>query len=332
MNNAQQNARVGLFFILGLALTWVTYATLSGGSIFRDKGYVLVAGFEGLKELKAGDEVRMAGVKIGSIQKTRLNLARRRAEAVLLIDPGVQIARDATASIVMAGLIGTNYVGIDLGTAGAPPLTPGTEIRTKITPDINSIMTDLGSLGKQLEGAFSSFSTVFNGDGNQGGIFQKLDKIVTENSEKVAATMTNLEEVTNKLKNGEGTLGRLINDPRLHDDLLIAVGELKSTAAQAKDFVTNAQTIVDQVKSGKGTLGSLVFDETAANDLKATVANLRSVSDKLARGEGTLGKLIQDDSLYTSAQATMKKADRALDGMGDSGPITAVGIVANALF
>ncbi len=87
-----------------------------------------------------------------------------------------------------------------------------------------------------------------------------------------------------------------------------------------------------QVKSGKGTLGALVYDETSANNLKATVANIRAVSDKLAKGEGTLGKLLNDDSLYTGAQATLKKADRAIDGLGDTGPITAVGIVASSLF
>ena len=75
-----------------------------------------------------------------------------------------------------------------------------------------------------------------------------------------------------------------------------------------------------------------MYDEATANNLRATVANLRSVSDKLAKGEGTLGKLINDDSLYNTAQNTLKKADRAIDGLGDSGPITAVGIVAKSLF
>lgn len=87
-----------------------------------------------------------------------------------------------------------------------------------------------------------------------------------------------------------------------------------------------------QIKSGKGTLGALVYDEASANNLKASVANIRAVSDKLAKGEGTLGKLINDDTLYNTAQSTLKKADRAIDGLGDSGPITAVGIVANSLF
>jgi phospholipid/cholesterol/gamma-HCH transport system substrate-binding protein len=52
----------------------------------------------------------------------------------------------------------------------------------------------------------------------------------------------------------------------------------------------------------------------------------------LNSGEGTLGKLVTDDSLYIELQAMLNKADQALDSMGDSGPITAVGAVSGALF
>ena len=332
MNNTQQTARVGLFFILGLALTWVTFQTLSGKNIFKSKGYTLIVGFESLKELKIGDEVRMAGVNVGAVETIRLDLPHHRAEAVLRIEPDDKIPSDSTASIVMAGLIGTNYIGIDLGSPGAAPLAPGAEMRTKVTPDINAIMTQLGNLGGKLEDAFNSFNTAINGNGKEGGFFQKLDRVVTENSTKVSAVMTNLQEITSKINQGEGTLGKLINDPKAHDELVAAIEEIKATATQAKSFVANAQSVVDQVKTGKGTLGALVFDETAANDLKATVANLRAVSDKLAKGQGSLGKLINDDSLYLDAQTTMKKADRALDGLDDSGPITAVGVVGKSLF
>jgi len=332
MNNAQQTARVGLFFLLGLALTWVTFETLSGGKIFRQEGYTIIAGFDSLKELKNGDEVRIAGVKIGVVEKTLLNPAKRRAEAVLRIDTGAKIPNDAVGTISMAGLIGTNYIGIDLGSPTAPTLQPGDELRTRTTPDLNSVMADLGDLGQKLQGALGAFGDAMGGGGKGPGLFQKIDRLVTENQDKVTATMTNLQDITTKVNKGEGTLGKLINDPSLHDQLLAAVKDIQSAAAGAKNFMGNAQAIVDQIKSGKGTLGTLVFDENAGNDLKATVANIRSVSDKLAKGEGTLGKLINDDSLYQTAQSTLKKADRALDSMSDSGPITAVGIVANSLF
>jgi phospholipid/cholesterol/gamma-HCH transport system substrate-binding protein len=86
------------------------------------------------------------------------------------------------------------------------------------------------------------------------------------------------------------------------------------------------------VKSGRGTLGSLVFDQQTGEDIRVVARNLRSVSDRLSKGEGTLGRLLTDDTLYRDAQGVMRKVDRAVDGLTDQGPITAVGVAANALF
>ena len=96
--------------------------------------------------------------------------------------------------------------------------------------------------------------------------------------------------------------------------------------------MTSAQGIVDQVKSGEGTLGSLLYDDSIGNDIKLSAANLRELSAKLNSGEGTLGRLINDDSLYLEAQNAVKKVNRAVDGLADQGPITAVGVAANSLF
>jgi phospholipid/cholesterol/gamma-HCH transport system substrate-binding protein len=331
MNNPQQAARVGLFFILGIALTWVTFVTLSGGTLFKKKGYDLVAGFDDLKQLKVGDDVRMSGVKIGAVDQMRLGAAG--AEAVLKIEPGYSVPGDAVATIAMGGLLGTNYIGIDRAGAVLPALADGARIRTAVTPDINGIMTELGSLGKRLEGALSSIDTVLNGaDRKEGGLFQKLDRLVGENSPRVGATIANLQSISGKIDRGEGTLGKLVNDSELHDQLLASARDLKATAAQATSLMADAREAVDRMKSGQGTLGVLLYDPKAADNLRVTMQNMRDISAKLSSGQGTLGRLISDDSLYFSARDTIHKADRALDGMSDSGPITAVGIVANSLF
>jgi phospholipid/cholesterol/gamma-HCH transport system substrate-binding protein len=332
MNNAQQTARVGLFFILGIALTWVTFETLSGGRIFEDKGYTLIAGFDTVKALKPGDEVRMAGVKIGDVVRTQLAGSGRRAEAILRIQSNVQIKSDAAASIESSSLLVGNHVEVELGSPGAPPLPPGAEIRTKSTPDLNSVMAQIGEMGKKLETALGSLGTSLAGDAQNPGILQKLDQLVTDNRQKLDTTMSNLQQITDKVNKGDGTLGRLINDAKLHDELVATVGEIRKSAEEAKSFVANAQSLINEVKTGKGAIGTLVFDQKAGDDLKASIANLRTMSDKLSRGEGTLGKLMSDDTMLRDAQAIMKKADRALEGLDDSGPITAVGIVARGLF
>ncbi|HEX2099031.1 MAG TPA: MlaD family protein, partial [Candidatus Synoicihabitans sp.] len=123
MTNAQTSARVGLFFLLGIALIWVTFEALGGAKVDGKNGYELTARFTTLKELKAGDEVRMAGVRVGVVKATRL--AGRKAEAVLAIDNKVEVAADATATIAMAGLLGSNYVSLTLGSETADALPPG---------------------------------------------------------------------------------------------------------------------------------------------------------------------------------------------------------------
>jgi phospholipid/cholesterol/gamma-HCH transport system substrate-binding protein len=331
MNNSSQTVRVGLFFILGLALAWITFESLNGGRIFKPQGYTLVAGFANLKGLKTGDEVRMAGVKVGAVQLTRL--AAHRVEALLTIEPGTQIPADAVASVEQSSLLGSNYLGVTFGTPGGALLKDGDEIKTKPTVDMSEVISQLGTLGSKLEQVIGDFGKTINGspDGN-GNLFQKLDKLVTENGPKLTETVSNLQDITAKLKNGEGTMGRLINDPKLHDELLASVEEIKAAAADARTFMGDAKGIVADVKGGKGTLGLLLYDDATANSLKVSMKNLREVSDKLNSGQGTLGKLISDDSLYLSVQSTMKKADRAIDGLGDQGPITAVGVVAGKLF
>ena len=329
MNNAQQTIRVGLFFLLGLALAWVTFESLTGGRVFKPKGYTLIAGFANLKGLKNGDEVRMAGVKIGIVDRTRLG--PQRVEAILSIEPTVKIPKDAVASVQQSSLLGSNHLEVTFGTPGAEPLRDGGEIITKSTVDMNEVIAQLGALGSKLEGVAGDISKALGG-GEGGGLFQKFDKLVTDNSAKIGTTMTNLQQVSDKLNKSGGTLGKLINDPKLHDELLASVNEIKAAAADAKSFMANAQTIVDQVKSGKGPLGALVFDEKVGNDIRSVTQNLRDVSDKIARGEGTLGKLLSDDGLYRDTRAVLKKADRALDGLDDAGPITAVGVVAKGLF
>lgn len=330
MNNMSQTIRVGLFFLLGCALAWITFESLNGGSLFKKDGYTLVAGFANLKGLKAGDEIRMAGVKVGSVELTRL--AGNRVEALLAIQPEVQIPDDAVASVEQSSLLGSNYLGVTFGTPGGTLLQDGDEIQTKATIDMSEVISQLGTLGSKLEQVIGEIGKSMGTGGENGSIFERVDKLVTENGPKLTETIANLQDITAKIKGGEGTFGKLVNDTTLHDDLLAGVSEIKLAAADARTFMGDAKNIVADVKTGKGALGVLLYDEPTAASLRASVNNLKEVSEKLNSGEGTLGKLISDDSLYLSVQSTMKKADRMIDGLGDQGPITAVGVAAQALF
>ncbi len=330
MNNAQMSARVGLFFLLGIALIWVTFEALSGNTLDTDKSYELTARFATIKELKAGDEVRMAGVGVGMVKETRLN--GRFAEAVLQIQNDIEVPADAVATIAMSGLLGSNYVSLTLGTAESPMIEPGSVLRSQDTPDLNTVVSQIGEVGRKVEQALSQFTGTLGTDGNPDSLMGKINGIVDTNAVKIDTITTNLEVVSQRLRDGEGTLGKLLSDDAGYVQLVAAIEEIKAAAADTRTFMGDAQGLVAQVKEGHGTLGALLYDDSIAENIRVTSQNLKELSTKLNSGEGTLGRLINDDSLFVEAQNAVQKVNRAVDGMADQGPITAVGAAANSLF
>ena len=164
MNNRNQAIRVGLFFLLGLALSWITFQSLSGETAFKKHGYHLIAPFANLKGLKTGDEVMMAGVKIGVVDATRLG--RSRVEAVLTISPAVQIPNDAVASVETSSLLGSQHLAVSFGTTSVY-LKEGEEMKTRNTVDMNEVIAQLGALGSKLEGVADNIGKALGG--SEGG-------------------------------------------------------------------------------------------------------------------------------------------------------------------
>jgi phospholipid/cholesterol/gamma-HCH transport system substrate-binding protein len=327
MNQTLQSIRVGIFFVLGLVLIYSVYTVIGSGRVAGDDGYLVEAGFDNIRTLTPGTDVRMAGVRIGSVQSTALREGRGYLELKIL--PEVSIPRDSVARIAMASLLGQNYISVEYGEDDAF-LNPGDEILSEESGDLNAIMTQIQQLGERLNSLADAFPDM--GDSGMGELFENLNALVTENRERFDTVMLNLEELTGKLNSGEGTLGKLINEDALYADLMAVVQDFKGASEDMSEALGGVRDLMAKVENGEGTLGRLLVSDDIALELEASMKNLREFSDKLNSGEGTLGKLVTDESLYLELRSMLNKADTALDSMGDAGPITAVGAVSGALF
>jgi len=119
----------------------------------------------------------------------------------------------------------------------------------------------------------------------------------------------NLRDVSDKLAKGEGTIGKLINDETVYTDL--------------QATMTNLKDISGRLANGEGTLGKLLSeDDKLYQDLSASVANIRNISDKIGSGDGTLGKLVNDDAMYIEAQKLLGELRAAIDDMRETSPVT----------
>lgn len=107
---------VGLFIIAGIAALFFLAFEVSGFH-YLDKNdtYTVNAAFDNIGDLKSGAAVTIAGVKVGQVEKIYLNTKTYKAIVNLRLSKTQIIPSDSEASILTAGLLGSNYVSITPG-------------------------------------------------------------------------------------------------------------------------------------------------------------------------------------------------------------------------
>ncbi len=105
------------------------------GNVQTIDGYPLTARFTAIDGLKIGDDVRLSGIKIGSVVAHDLDPKYFQAVVTLSIDPAIRLPDDSAALIASEGLLGGKYVAIEPG-GGEAMLPAGGEI-TMTQPSVN---------------------------------------------------------------------------------------------------------------------------------------------------------------------------------------------------
>jgi phospholipid/cholesterol/gamma-HCH transport system substrate-binding protein len=107
---------VGIFVTAGVAALFVLALKVgNASSVNMSDGYRVIAEFDNIGGLKARAPVKSAGVVVGRVESIALDTRNFRASVALRIDKRYPFPRDSSASILTAGLLGEQYVGMDGG-------------------------------------------------------------------------------------------------------------------------------------------------------------------------------------------------------------------------
>jgi phospholipid/cholesterol/gamma-HCH transport system substrate-binding protein len=269
-----REVRVGLFVIIGAVVLIFLILNASGDISFKSKRQYR-AKFASAEGLRPGAEVRLAGVRIGRVDDVNLmRLAdapdEKRIEVLLSVDSEVDgkrieelVRTDSTAQLISPGLLGSDkIISISAGTAAGAPAPEGHELTTATE----------GGMARLTE------------SGNQ---------LVTQLNQ-LSEQMT---DITRKINEGRGTIGRFVNDEAFYDNLNLTVRE--------------AQGLIREINSGRGTAGRLINDPALYNNMERITASLQRIADDLQAGRGTAGKLLTDEALYNEARSTLARLDRS---------------------
>jgi len=107
---------VGFFVCLGIAAIFIlTWRVSDVTGIGTTQGYTLTAEFFNTGSLKQGAQVSMAGVRIGRVSNIHLDPETYEAVVVMTIDNQYKLPKGSSASVLTAGLLGSQYIGISPG-------------------------------------------------------------------------------------------------------------------------------------------------------------------------------------------------------------------------
>lgn len=101
--------------VLLVAVGFLVFAFKSSGLSSDGGGYEVTAEFDNATGLSPGTDVRMAGVKIGTVVSQRLDPKTFFARVVMSIDSSIELPLDTSARIVPEGLLGGNFVELEPG-------------------------------------------------------------------------------------------------------------------------------------------------------------------------------------------------------------------------
>lgn len=132
-------ALIGLLVVL-LAVWFVIHAWQATGGGAAADGVTVTAQFQNAGGLKVGTDVRIAGIKVGSVAGLRLDPKTYMADATLSLDPAVKVPSDSSAAISSEGLLGGTYMQLIPGGDPTPLKTGDTILDTQGSLDLNSLI------------------------------------------------------------------------------------------------------------------------------------------------------------------------------------------------
>lgn len=140
MRNSTVETLIGAA-VVAIAAGFFLFAYQNSGRSSVAGTYRLVAEFDNAEGVNVGTDVRMAGVKIGTVLTMALNPDNYQATVGMAIDPMLAITEDATAKVTSEGLLGSKFIALEQGGAEQKLADGGTISNTQGAVDIWSLIS-----------------------------------------------------------------------------------------------------------------------------------------------------------------------------------------------
>ena len=247
--------KVGAFVLVAIIALVVFIFSISDFSSLFQKGTTLKAVFQYANGLKKGAPVRVAGVDSGHVQELKVYYdsvgKKTMVEVQAWLMPGVGIPADSNLLINQLGILGEKYLEIIPGIS-KDMVRSDMILRGEDPVPLEDVMKKMSGLAEKMDGTLAAVN---------GGILTEANK------KSLAETLANISAITAAIKNGEGTIGKLLLDKSVYENFALTLA--------------NIAVVTGSIKNGEGTIGMLLKDKSVYQNLDEMTADLKANPWKL---------------------------------------------------
>jgi len=265
-NKKSKYIKLGIFIVTGLALLVFALFYIGSKENLFSKSFDVYAVFENVSGLSQGSAIQFAGINVGSVQSIDI-IASNKVKVNMSIVSDVKkfIKKDSEASINTDGLVGNKVLSISSGTPGAASIESGDSLHSVRPLSVGDIINNL----------------------NQSTL--EVNNLVKD-----------VAEIVDKVNNGEGTLGQLVNNESLFKNVDSLMASFTGASANVNSILTKATLVIDivtrDIQNLQGSIDSIV-------------SNVSDITQKMNSSQSLVGTLLTDTVFANNIKNIMVNTD-----------------------
>ena len=283
------NFRLGIFVAAGTAiLVAALYLIGSNRSIFSNT-IKISSQFYNVNGLMAGNNVRYAGIDIGTVDKIMIeNDSSVNVYMVIEKKHAKFIRKNAVASVGTDGLMGNKLININPGSQTSPLIQNGDVIASLRPVENDEMIRTLNTTNENLEAITNDLRNFTSRLNKDKGILKLIeDSVAAENVRATLGAIRNAAENANQitlqlnrlatgLNNGEGLAGALLKDTVMTFELQAALKNLQQATDSINKISADMSAFSGRLNDEDGLLYAVTSDSLLTGNVKEGIANLRT--------------------------------------------------------
>lgn len=286
-NETYRNIRLGAFVAVGTVLMVVAFYLIGNKQNLFGSSFRISARFYNVNGLTQGNNVRFAGIDVGTVETVEI-INDSTVIVTMLLEKDVQkfIKGNAIASVGTDGLMGNKLVNINSVKDPGLAIKEGDELGTLRPLEMDEMVRTLNETNINIKVITDNLRSITEKISSKNSLWNVLlDTLVADNVKSVVVNLKlmsndgiaitgNFKELSAQMRSGKGTIAALVTDTVLSGRVNQTIVNLEKFSDSAAVISGDISFLVHQLKHGKGTLGILLTDTMLVHDLNKSILRI----------------------------------------------------------